>query len=141
MSNDNSHIEGVSDFLKNLRNQVILTRDEAADIIEPGIKVLEQKLKNNTPYDENGKTQYIYGKEFHHLKDGITHKKGQFADGSTDVGFDSASWPVANWVDHGTYRQHGQFFVEKTFDDLNSDELFDPIAKAAKKYLNKKQNE
>lgn len=141
MNGDNSHIEGVNDFLENLRNQVILTRDEAADIIEPGIKVLEQKLKDNTPYDENGKTQYIYGKEFHHLNEGITHKKAQFADGSTDVGFDAASWQVANWVDHGTYRQHGQFFVEKTFSDLNNDELFDPIAKAAKQHLNKKQND
>lgn len=141
MSEDKSHIEGVSDLLKNLQSQVILTRDEAADIIEPGIKVLERKLKDNTPYDKNGRTQYIYGKEFHHLDEGITHKKGQFADGSTDVGFDAASWQVANWVDHGTYRQHGQFFVEKTFSDLNSDELFNPIAKAAKQYLNKKQKD
>lgn len=140
MNEDKSHIEGVNDFLENLRNQVTLTRDEAADIIEPGIKVLEQKLKENTPYDENGRTQYIYGKKFHHLNEGITHKKAQFADGSTDVGFNAASWQVANWVDHGTYRQPGQFFVEKTFSDLDSDELFNPIAKAAQQYLIKKQN-
>lgn len=138
MDNDNSHIEGVDDLLKNLRNQVVLTRNEAADIIEPGIKKVEQALRDNTPYDENSKTQYIYGDVYNHMRDGITHKKGQFADGSSDVGFDKTTWKVANWVDHGTYRQQGQFFVEKTYDELNTGAIFSAMADKAQQTLDKK---
>lgn len=135
MSEDESEIDGLHDFLSTLRDKYVFSRKESGEIVDAGARIVAEKLRENTPYDENAKMQMIYGKEYSHLRDGITYKVGQFANGSTDVGFKDDYWQIANWVDHGTYRQKGQFFMEKTFQELNDEEVFGAIADKAKQII------
>lgn len=78
MTKEGVEIEGIEEFY-NLLDGLVPTREESAEIAAAGALVFSEGLKKNTPY-----RQEVASK---HLRDDITFKKNQYANGSTDVGF------------------------------------------------------
>lgn len=132
-------VHGEDEFLKHL-NDLIYSRKELSEIVESAVPMVEEHLRENTPYDEDEDVtnKKLYGVSIGHIRDGITHKPNQYPDGGTDIGFTYQTAPIARWTNWGTYRQKPQFWFEKAFDTLPFDEIFAKESETAKMIAKRK---
>ena len=119
-----------------------LTSEEKADIIEESLPEIVEYFKAKTPYYENEDIRnkklfnvYAVG----HLRDNYTHKKNQYADGSTDLGFPPLYASIARWTDHGTYRQSkDKFWLENAFAEAPKKKWIDQQGRKAIETIRRK---
>lgn len=132
MNEDN--IEGLDAMLRAI-DEIQLTRDEKAQIVTAGAKVVEEQLRQDTKKMENKQLPNIimdfkksHGGRYEykgHLYDGVIFKPNEFLDGSTNVGFRKGYVTVAHWLNTGTYKQPATFFLNHSFDAIKSNTAVD----------------
>lgn len=142
-------VQGEDEILKSLSGLATFTRAERTAIVEAGAPLVEKHLhdtmdhtgKNGGPvwhehkYPSDGK---LFGKDIGHLMDNITHKPGQFKDGSTLIGFPKEVEPLAKWTNWGTYRQPGYNYFERSWNSMDTDRIFAEQGKVAKRLVEQK---
>lgn len=116
MANDDVNISGLDDLFKKL-DKLTLTKEQKVKAVDKAADTYVEHLIPKIPVDE-AKTK---GK---HLKDLITYKSGQYADGSTDVGFTKDGY-YYRFLNNGTkdMKKHpnGLHFMEHAFDEAKSE--------------------
>lgn len=121
-------VKGGDQFMEDLTNLMKMPRKDRSTIIEAGAPVAERKFTEAAPFRFHAhKSQdYLGGKKRRplHIKEGVTHKPNQYMDGSTDIGFNSSTAPIARWVNDGTRFQPPQFFFDHAINNLDTNELF-----------------
>lgn len=111
-------------------DKFLFTREEKSKIVEAMAEPVTRHIYDNTPYDpkdpgftKGSSTKKLFGKHLKHLREGVTHLKNQYPDGSTDVGFKRGYYPIAIWTDRGTIYQPGQYWFERAVDTMPYDDI------------------
>lgn len=133
-------VQGEAGLFKDL-DSLILTGDERSRIIESAVPMVEEHLKQHTPYleGEDVMSKTLYGKKIGHIRDNITHKPHEWPDGGTSIGWPKRYAPIARWVNWGTYRQAPQFFFETAFSSMDWNLVFNTMRKEADKVIAEKR--
>jgi HK97 gp10 family phage protein len=120
-------ITGMETFMKQLGNLTI-SPETAKRAVNAAADIYVERLQPNIPVsDGNG----------HHVRDELTYKPGQYADGSTDVGFTKKGY-YGRFLNNGTAKMHdkvppgGLHFMEHTYDEAKEamqQAMFDEVRK------------
>lgn len=145
-------VSGEDEIMRKLDSLVNLSHAERTAIVEAGVPAVEKHLKETMA--ETGKNggpiwrehtypsqDTLFGHEVGHLMDSITHKPGKLRNGGTYVGFPGYMYPIAQWTNWGTFRQPGYLYMEKAWNTLETDQVFNPQRQVANKIIHKHWNE
>lgn len=123
-------IEGLDELMLNL-DKIKFGRKEKAAIVEAGAVLVEKKVTEDTKAKMNPELTKIvmdfkksHGGRYEyqgHLYKGVTHKKNEFLDGSTNIGFQKGYVTVAHWLNDGTYQQPATYFLNRSFHGIEED--------------------
>lgn len=151
-------VTGFNDVFGSVK-KLSVTREQKAEVVNVGAEVLSEELISVTKDTVEGNGKHLNNElgilmdfkaqskgryEYPNVRlwDGVTFKKNQYFDGSTDVGFDKRLVTVAHWFNNGTYQQPATFFMNRAFQSgqdavrkaqfEKGHELFNEISKGIK---------
>lgn len=109
-------VTGLDDFAKQLE-QYNFNGQVAINATNAAAEIFVRHLRPKVP---------VSGGDGEHLRDLITYKPGQYADGSTDVGFGKKGY-YFRFLNNGTAKMHnkvppgGLHFMEHAFDEAKAE--------------------